>query len=233
VATGLYGLSFGALGVAAGLNLWQVMALSLVMFSGASQFAVVGVVGAGGSPWAAAASAALLGVRNGLYGLQNGPLLAPRGWRRLVAAQLTIDESTAVAAAQPPPTAARTGFWWAGIGVYVLWNAFTLAGAVAGGAMGDPAAWGLDAAASAAFLGLLWPRLAAAGARRNRAAAALAAAIAIVLVPLAPAGVPVLGAAAAAVVVGLWPAGPRGGVAATGGSGPAVTGFGRGEGEAA
>ncbi|MDR3201850.1 MAG: AzlC family ABC transporter permease, partial [Bifidobacteriaceae bacterium] len=191
VATGLYGISFGALAVAAGLTVWQTAALSALMFSGASQFAVVGVIGAGGSAVAAVASAGLLGVRNGLYGLQDGPLLRARGWRRVLAAQLTIDESTAVAAAQTDRDAARAGFWWAGAGVFVLWNALTLVGALAGNAMGDPKAWGLDAAAAAAFLGLLWPRL---GDAPARAAAGLAAGIALVLVPLTPPGVPVLGA---------------------------------------
>jgi len=201
VATGLYGISFGALAVAAGLSIAQTMALSLLMFSGASQFAVVGVIGAGGGAASAIATSGLLGVRNGLYGLQLGPLLALRGWRRVAAAHFTIDESTAVATAQVTPGARRLGFWWAGLGVFVCWNCLTLAGALVGNALGDPKAWGLDAAAAAAFLGLLWPRLAT---RPAQVCAGLAVVIACVLVPLAPAGVPVLGAATAAIVVGAW-----------------------------
>lgn len=140
LATGLYGVSFGALSVAAGLDLAQTMALSLLMFSGGSQFAAVGVLGAGGGVGAAVATAGLLGVRNGLYGVQVAPLLGTRGWRRLLAAHLTIGESTAVATAQPGPASTRAGFWWTGAGVFVLWNAFTLLGALLGDALGDPGA---------------------------------------------------------------------------------------------
>ena len=210
VATGLYGISFGALAVAAGLDVPQTMALSLLMFSGGSQFAFIGVVGAGGAPMAAVATAGLLGARNGLYGVQVAPLLAAHGWRRPLAAHLTIDESTAVGTAQTTPGAIRAGFWWAGAGVFVLWNAFTLAGALLGDALGDPTRYGLDAAAAAAFLALLWPRLAG---RLARATAAAALAVALALTPLVPAGVPVLAAAAVAVVVG-WTA--RAGGAASG-----------------
>ncbi|QAY70584.1 AzlC family ABC transporter permease [Xylanimonas protaetiae] len=200
VATGLYGISFGALSVAAGVGVWPTMALSLLMFSGGSQFALVGVIGAGGSPGAAVATAALLGVRNGLYGAVVTPVVRARGLRRLLAAQVTIDESTAVSAAQNDRRAARVGFWVAGVGVFVLWNLFTLLGALAGDALGDPRAWGLDAAAAAAFLGLVWPRLAP---RRAQLVAAVAAAVSVALVPFVPPGVPVIGAAAAAIVVGL------------------------------
>lgn len=205
LATGLYGVSFGALSVAAGLDLPQTMVLSLLMFSGGSQFAAVGVVGAGGAVGAVVATAGLLGARNGLYGVQVAPLLGAGGWRRLLAAHLTIDESTAVATAQPTRTAARAGFWWTGAGVFVLWNACTLLGALLGDALGDPRTYGLDAAAAAAFLALLWPRLSG-GDRRAvrtvRVVAVAAAAVALALTPVVPAGVPVLAAAALAVVVG-------------------------------
>ncbi len=203
VATGLYGISFGALSVVAGLNVPQTMALSLLMFSGGSQFAFIGVVGAGGAAGAAVATAALLGVRNALY----GPLVAPRirvhGPMRLLAAQLTIDESTAVATAQRDPAASRAGFWWAGGGVFVLWNAFTLVGALLGDAAGDPRRYGLDAAAAAAFLGLVWPRLSGSRAAQSRVVAGIAVAVALATTPVLPAGIPVLLAAAAAIVVGI------------------------------
>jgi len=200
VATGLYGVSFGALSVAAGLSVPQTMALSLLMFSGGSQFAFIGVVGAGGAVGAAVASAALLGARNGLYGAQLTPLLdLPWRWR-LPAAHVTIDESTAVATAQPSRRAARVGFWWTGVGVLVLWNLFTLLGALAGDRLGDPRAYGLDAAAGAAFLALVWPRLAS---RTAQGVAAAAVVVALATTPVLPAGVPVLLAALVAVVVGL------------------------------
>jgi predicted branched-subunit amino acid permease len=217
VATGAYGISFGALAVAAGLSVAQACALSLVMFTGGSQFAFVGVVGAGGSAGAAIATATLLGARNGFYGLQMARLLRPRGWRRPLAAQVTIDESTAVATAQVAvrpqrPELARFGFWATAAAVFTLWNAATLAGALVGNAVGDPRRYGLDAAAAAAFLALLWPRLRS---RRTRLVAAGAVVVAWVLVPLLPAGAPVLAAALVAVVAG-WPGADAGGSGAGG-----------------
>ncbi len=197
-ATGTYGVSFGALAVTAGLTPVQAVALSLLMFTGGSQFALVGVLGAGGGAVAATASAGLLGVRNGFYGLQLAPLLGVGGWRRLLAGHLTIDESTAVALAQPTPELRRLGFWATGVSVLVLWSASTALGAVLGDALGDPRRFGLDAAAGAALLGLLWPRL-----RRGEvgAVAVVAAGLALAAVPLAPAGVPVLVAVLAVPVV--------------------------------
>ncbi|WP_110181683.1 AzlC family ABC transporter permease [Nocardioides solisilvae] len=206
VATGLYGVSFGAISVASGLSVLQSCALSLLMFTGASQFALVGVVAGGGSAWSGAASAALLGTRNTLYGLRLAPLLQHRGPRRLLAAHLVIDESTAMAATRESRAAARTGFWATGLGIFALWNLATLVGALAGNALGDPRAYGLDAAVGGAFLALLWPRL---DSRGHRLVAVLAAAVALGLVPLTAAGVPVLGAAGVALLVGALSAARR------------------------
>lgn len=202
IASGAYAISFGALSVAAGLNLWQTIALSALLFTGASQFALVGIVAAGGSGAAAVATSTLLGLRNGLYGLQMSRLLRVRGLRRVAAAQLTIDESTAVGTAQPSLSAQRFGFWVTGLSVFVFWNLMTIVGAVVGNALGDPRQYGLDAAAPAAFCALLWPRLKSGDAR---AVAAVSAVIALVVAPHAPAGIPVLVAALAAVVAGLLP----------------------------
>jgi predicted branched-subunit amino acid permease len=185
--------------VAAGLSVAQTCALSLLMFTGGSQFAFVGVLGAGGSSVAATATAALLGARNGLYGLQVAPMLAAGRGLRPLAAHLTIDESTAVGTAQPSPSLRRLGFWATGAAVFSLWNLLTLVGALLGDALGDPRRWGLDAAAAAAFLALLWPRLRA---REAQATAAGAAVVAVATTPLLPAGVPVLLAATVALVVG-------------------------------
>ena len=199
IATGLYGVSFGALSVAAGLDFWQTMALSLLLFSGGSQFAFIGVIGGGGSGIAAMSAAALLGIRNGVYGMQLNALLRPQGALRFAAAHVTIDESTATSTGQSEPAEQRRGFWVAGIGVFVLWNLFTAVGAVAGNALGDPKQWGLDGAAVAAFLALLWPRI------RGRQPAAIAAccALATVLtVPFVPSGAPILVAAVVAGVIG-------------------------------
>lgn len=201
LATGLYGLSFGALSVAAGLSFWQTMALSLLMYTGGSQFAFVGVLAGGGAPASALGAATLLGVRNALYGMQLNALLRPRGWQIPLAAQLTIDESTATATAQSIPNEQRRGFWTAGIGVFIVWNLCTWLGAWAGNALGDPRQLGLDGAAVAAFLALLWPRLR----QRQAAAVAVVSALACVLaVPLLPPGLPILLAAAVAVAWHLW-----------------------------
>ncbi|MGZ4446235.1 MAG: AzlC family ABC transporter permease [Nocardioides sp.] len=216
LATGTYGVSFGAVAVAAGLSVPQACALSLLMFTGASQFAMVGVLAAGGAPVAGALTALLLGTRNTLYGLRLTRLLALTGWRRVAGAHLVIDESTAMSVTRDSREAARTGFWTTGLSVFVLWNLATLAGALAGTTLGDPRDYGLDAAVGAAFLALLWPRL---DSVRHRVVAVAAAAVALGIVPLAPAGVPVLAAAGVALLAGALtrgtppdPATPTGGL---------------------
>ncbi len=200
VATGAYGVSFGAISVTSGLDVWQTCLLSLLVFTGASQFALIGVVGAGGAPLSGAATALLLGTRNTLYGLRLASLLDWRGWRRLAAAHLVIDESTAMSITRGSIRAARVGFLSTGISVFVLWNLSTAIGAVAGASLGDPRTYGLDAAVGGAFLALLWPRLAD---RRNQVVGALGAVVALALVPVTAAGVPVLAAGAVALLVGL------------------------------
>jgi predicted branched-subunit amino acid permease len=198
-AVGVYGISFGALGVAAGLSIAQTCVLSLLMFTGGSQFALVGVIAGGGSGAAAFTAASLLGLRNGVYAMQLEAMLRPRRAIVPLMAQLTIDESMATAAAQEDPAEQRRGFWTAGVGVYLLWNLFTFVGALAGNALGDPARWGLDGAASAAFLGLLWPRL---HGRDPITIAVVCAAATILAVPVVPPGIPIIIAAAVAAV--LW-----------------------------
>jgi len=206
IATGLYGISFGALAVTSGLNIWQTMALSLLLFSGGSQFAFIGVVAGGGSGIAAMSAATLLGMRNGIYGMQLNALLRPTGWRKYIGAQLTIDESTATSTGQADPDEQRRGFWAAGVGVYVLWNLFTVVGALAGSGLGDPKQWGLDGAAVAAFLALLWPRLKG---REPIAIAAVCAVATVLAVPFVPPGVPILVAAVVAAFVGWFSHGRR------------------------
>ncbi|MDO4968260.1 AzlC family ABC transporter permease [Comamonas kerstersii] len=201
IATGLYGISFGALSVGAGLNLWQTMALSALMFTGGSQFAFIGVIAGGGTGAAALGAASLLGVRNAVYGMQMNRMLQPRGWRKAAAAQLTIDESAATASGQLEPQEQQRGFWTAGLGVFVLWNVFTLLGALLGDALGDPRKWGLDGAAVAAFLGLLWPRLRQ---REPVALAVLCGVVTMLAVPLLPPGLPILVAAVVGAAWGWW-----------------------------
>ena len=200
IAVGAYGLSFGALATTSGLSIAQTCALSVLTFTGGSQFALVGVIGAGGSAAAGVASALLLGARNALYGLRLAPTLRVTGVRRLVAAQLVIDESTAVAVAQDDDRAAKLGFWATGLAVFACWNLATLVGAAGATAFGDPEALGLDAAVGAAFLALLWPRLSGRG---PWITALVAGGVALALTPHFPAGVPVLVAGLVAVAVGM------------------------------
>jgi predicted branched-subunit amino acid permease len=199
-ATGLYGISFGALSVAAGLDFWQTMALSLLMFSGGSQFAFVGVIATGAGVVPAVLSSWLLGVRNGFYAIRLAPVLSLSGLLKPFGAQLTIDESNAVSLSQEPDLAKqRQGFWLTGIAVFVFWNLATAAGALLGSLIGNPADFGLDAAAGAAFLGLIWPRL-----RESKLLllAVVSAFTAVLLSAVLPAGIPVL--LTAGVAVAFW-----------------------------
>ena len=197
---GLYGAAFGAAGETPGFSILQTCLLSILLFSGASQFAVVGIMGAGGSAVSAIATATLLGFRNALYGLQMAPILKVKGLKRILAAQITIDESTAVATLQENDADRRRGFYITGIGVYVFWNLFTFLGALGASAIGDPSVWGLDAAVPAAFCGLIWPRL------KNKThfvVSAVAIAWALLLTPITAAGIPIITTVLLAVIFGL------------------------------
>ncbi|MFJ3892676.1 AzlC family ABC transporter permease [Streptomyces sp. NPDC090083] len=205
IAVGLSGFAFGVTSAGGGLSLLQTCALSLLVFTGASQFALVGALAAGGNPLTAAAGAFFLGVRNTFYGLRLSQLLAlPRAVRPF-AAQWVIDETTAVTLAQPTRRAARIGFTVTGLSLYLLWNLTTLLGALGAKAIGDTDAWGLDAAGPAVFLALLAPMLTT---TTERAVAALAVLLGLGLLPVLPAGVPVLAAALAAPIT-LYVAGRR------------------------
>ncbi|MFC3575021.1 AzlC family ABC transporter permease [Streptomyces yaanensis] len=198
VAVGLSGFAFGVTSAGSGLTLLQTCALSLLVFTGASQFALVGALAAGGNPFTAAAGAFFLGVRNAFYGLRLSQLLAlPRAVRPF-AAQWVIDETAAVALAQPTRRSVRIGFTVTGLALYVLWNLTTLLGAVGAQAIGDTDVWGLDAAGPAVFLALLAPMLKSA---RERVVAGAAVVLGLGLLPVLPAGVPVLAAALAAPAV--------------------------------
>ena len=202
ITVGAYGTAFGAAAVANGFSVLQTCLLSLLTFSGASQFAVIGVLGAGGSALSGIATASLLGIRNGVYSVIMAPRLKVKGFKRIIAAQITIDESTAVALGQEVrgEKAMRQGFWLTGFGVFLFWNLFTLAGALGAQAMGDIRAWGLDSAVPAAFLGLVWPRLKT---NRDRALAVGCMLFALAMTPILPAGLPIIATAFIAVAVGL------------------------------
>ena len=205
VAVGLYGVAFGAAAVTAGLSTWQAVALSALMFTGASQFALVGVLGAGGSAFAAVSSALLLGTRNTVYGVRLAPLLAPRSWvRRAATAELVIDESTAMAVAAPGRELGRLAFWVTGGSVYLCWTAMTLVGALGAGGLSGTAQAALDSVVPAAFLALLWPRLrrAANEPAVSRRVALGGAVIALALTPFVPAGLQVVLAVGAVLLAG-------------------------------
>ena len=206
ISIGLYamafGASFGAISVGSGLSLGQTVVLSLVMFTGASQFAFVGVAASGGSPVAAVPAALLLGVRNAFYGVPVSEILHPRGLARVWTAHFVIDETTAMAISQATPRGKRYAFWATGLILFCLWQLGTLAGALVGRAI-NPADIGLDAAAPAVFLALLWPMLRRPEARWVALGGAL---VALALVPIAPPGIPVLASAIVALVGGLLPA---------------------------
>ena len=202
ITVGAYGTAFGAAAVANGFSLLQTCLLSLLTFSGASQFAVIGVLGAGGGALSGIATASLLGIRNGVYGVIMAPRLKVKGFKRIIAAQITIDESTAVALGQEVrgEKAMRQGFWLTGFGVFLFWNLFTLAGALGAQAMGDIRAWGLDSAVPAAFLGLVWPRLKT---NRDRVLAVGCMVFALAMTPILPAGLPIIATAFIAIAVGM------------------------------
>jgi predicted branched-subunit amino acid permease len=232
IAVAAYAISFGAVTVATGLSVLQTQALSALMFTGASQFAFVAVMAAGGGAAAAVFTATLLGLRNGLYGLHLARVLTPRGrpaerlraGRRLGAAMFTIDETTAMAMAyEPEPEPVRRAFWSTGWSVFLLWNVGTLLGALGAAAVRDPRVFGLDAAIPAGFLALLWPRLV------DRSAWALAVAagtLALVMSPLLRPGLPVLAGAGIAVAAALWLTRERPGPPGIGAEGTGAEGLG-------
>jgi predicted branched-subunit amino acid permease len=233
LAVGTSGLAFGAAAVASGLSPAQACVLSLVAYTGASQFALATAVAGGGNLIAGTASAVLLGSRNGLYGLRLAGLLDFRGPFRLLAALGITDESTAVALAQPAGgrtgrAAVRAGFLATFGSLYLTWNAGTLAGALGAGRLGSPSTFGLDVVGPAAFLALLWPRLREG--RTERTVALAGALIALAATPFCPPGLPIVLAAAAALGAALLPSAgtlPPAGQAAlspAGAAGPAAPG---------
>jgi predicted branched-subunit amino acid permease len=195
LAVGFSGIAFGAAAVTAGLSVPQACVLSLLAFTGASQYAFAAAVAGGGSLIAGTFGALLLGSRNALYGLRLADVLRVRGGRRLLTAHAVIDETTAMALAQSSPAAARAGFAATFGALYTVWNVSTLAGALGAGRLGSPAEFGVDVIGPAAFLALLWPRLSAGPAERRVAAAG--AAVAVAGTPFLPAGIPVMLAALA------------------------------------
>ncbi len=193
IGVATYGLSFGALGTATGLSLLETQLLSLMMFTGGSQFALVGTFAGGGSATSAISAASLLGVRNLAYAVRNNSLIKPTGWRKILGAQFTIDESTAMALGHekgPDGIAgAKYAFWATGASVFIFWNIATLLGAVAVSLVGDPNTYGLDAAIGAGFIALLWPQI---NNKFNLFIAVSCSFVAIVAIPIVQPGIPIL-----------------------------------------
>ncbi len=205
LADGIVGVSFGATAVAGGLPWWVPVAMSLLVFAGGSQFAAVGVVLAGGSPVAAVAAGAVLNTRLFPYGLAvsdvtsvdgsggpGGSGARTRRWAaRLAGAQLVTDESVAFALRHTDPARRKAAFWTCGAALFTVWNISVPLGVLAGSAMRNTAAFGLDATFPAVLLALALPTLTDG---RTRVAAIGGAGAAVALTPLLPAGLPVLAA---------------------------------------
>lgn len=201
LATGVYGISFGALAIAYGFSIFETQLLSLFMFTGASQFAFIGVIGAGGGALAAIAVAALLGSRNTLYALSLNQTLTAKGPKKLAAAHITIDESTAMSGKyRDDAINTKRAFWYTGLSVFIFWNLATLLGAIGASFIDDPATYGLDGAVAAAFLALVWPRLTN---KTNQSVALAGFLVALLLTPFLQPGIPVLLSASVAIIAGL------------------------------
>jgi 4-azaleucine resistance transporter AzlC len=188
LADGVVGLSYGAISVGGGLQLWVPVALSLLVFAGASQFLFVGIVAAGGSPIAATIAGLLVNTRHVAFGLALSDVIGG-GWRRLPGSHLMTDENVAFALGQDDLRQKRAAYWACGIGIFVCWNIGVLIGAAAGSVISDTDVFGLDAAFPAVLLALVLPALRD---RSTRTAAAVGVVVALVATPFLPAGLPVL-----------------------------------------
>ncbi|WNV88795.1 AzlC family ABC transporter permease [Umezawaea sp. Da 62-37] len=194
------GASFGAITVASGSPWWMPVLMSVVIFAGGAQFMAVGIVAAGGSPAAAVLAGLILNIRHLPFGLAIGDLLGRSWFGRLVGSHLLVDETVAFALAQRDPVRARTAYWACGVSLFVAWNVGGVGGALVGRSIGDPGAFGLDAAFPAALLALVLPALRDSATLR---AAVVGAVVALVATPFVPAGVPVLLALAGLLAVAL------------------------------
>jgi 4-azaleucine resistance transporter AzlC len=200
LADAIVGASFGAISVSGGLASWVPVAMSLLVFAGGAQFAAVGVVLAGGSPVAAVVAGLVLNARHLPFGFAVADVLDGRWWTRVLGAHVMIDESVAFALGQRDRQRRRAAFWICGLLLFASWNVAVLLGTLAGHAIGDTDAFGLDAAFPTVLLALVLPTL-----REDRGAlrAALAGGVvAVALTPVLPAGLPVLFALAGLVLAG-------------------------------
>jgi 4-azaleucine resistance transporter AzlC len=188
LADSVVGISYGAISVSGGLDLWVPVVLSLLVFAGASQFLFAGIVAAGGSPIAATIAGLLVNSRHVAFGLAISDVIGS-GWRRLPGSHLMTDENVAFAIGQDELRQKRAAYWACGIGIFVCWNVGVVIGALAGSVITDTDAFGLDAAFPAVLMALVLPALRD---RATRTAALIGAGVALVAVPFLPAGLPVL-----------------------------------------
>ena len=189
LAVGVIGVTFGVFADAAGFDLAQIVVMSALVFTGASQFAAVGVIEDGGSGGAAVGSALLLAARNALYGPVARRALPSSMLARLASAHFVIDETTAMAAVHDDSRDAAGAFWITAATLWLCWNLGSVAGALLGAVLGEPQTWGLDAAFPAMFVALLAPHVRTPA---GRTAAGVAAAVALGAVPVTASGIPIL-----------------------------------------
>jgi 4-azaleucine resistance transporter AzlC len=182
------GASFGALTIAYGLPTWVPFVMSTVVFAGGAQFLAVGLIAAG-NPIAAVLAGLLLNARHLPFGLAVAETVGTRWRDRLVGSHLMTDEVVAFTLREPDPGRRRRTYWLIGITLFTSWNAGSALGVLLGGAAGDPAAFGLDAAFPAGIVALILPSLRD---RDTRLVALSGAALAVLLTPVLPAGLPVL-----------------------------------------
>jgi 4-azaleucine resistance transporter AzlC len=196
-AISVVGLSFGAIAVGSGLPLWMPLLMSIIVFAGASQFAFVAIIAAGGGIFAAVSAGLLANARHILFGFSLGDVLGSSLASRLIGSHLMVDESVAFTLSRTSADERRSAYWLCGGGLFISWNAGVLIGALGGTLISDTDAFGLDAAFPAVLLALILPSLTE---RATRRAAVGGAVIAVAVSPLLPAGVPILLALSALVL---------------------------------
>jgi len=197
-----FGLAFGALCAESGVGAWEALGFSSLVFGGSSQFAAVSVLADDGTVIAAVTAGLLLNLRSLAFGVSMAPSLKGSLLWRAGVSQLMIDESTAIGSSQSTHELRRYGYLWGGLSVFVLWNATTLIGvSVLSEAESLITDLGIDATIPAAFLGLIWNKLENA---RHRVVALIGAITALILIPITPAGIPVIAAASAIIWVRPW-----------------------------
>lgn len=193
----LLSVSFGVLARQAGMSAAAAIVMSVIVFAGSAQFAAISIVAAGGALGAAVAAAALMNSRFLPMGIALAPSLPGGPLKRAAQGQAVIDASWAMALGDD----GRFDRWFlfgATAVQYTTWQAGTVLGAFGGDLLHDTHELGLDAIYPTFFLALLLNEVR--NNRRARVVAALGALIALSLVPVAPAGVPVLAASLAALL---------------------------------